>query len=1229
MRFLLSALAVTLGVMSVGSLADAPSGYQLSAIPEGYHLQSYDDCGVPERQPHVHAKDIYTFGGDVHGDEKARTVAWAEKKIEVDFDRLDSGKPYVIAVTYANEAANNRVQSIWAGSIQLQSPHALPKDKSERLFFTIPPETIHDGKLHLEFRLEAQVNVVVSIVELWSTDPSPKILRLSKVGGMMSDLQGRVMDLAYDGLPGADVELRRQGESKPLATTRTDSQGKFRFPRRMFEQIDRSAKLLVTATHDNITSEQTVNAADLFFDPIRYRPLPSIVDGLQTPQQSLNGIWRINLNSSDETRSEAIDAADWHDIQVPGQWIEQGFNVPEDKAALMSREFTVPAEWKGRRIILRFDSIHAGTQYWVNGKMLGSSENLFTPVEWDITDFARIGQTNRLDLKMIVATASERLSSSSSYTGHSLGGIDRSVKIFALPDIHIATMHLDAGLDDHYRNGNLQIDLGLANTEAAPRQNLSILVQIEDADGKPVHHSAEIPTAIDLKPGSTDLHIQSSVPNPLQWNAEQPNLYKLKLDLRDGDKLMERVERNIGFRRIEWKNSQLYVNGARIKLAGVARHEVDPLTGRADTARHGEEDVRLFKSANLNYIRTSHYPPTEEFLDAADRLGMYVECEAPFCWVAPAADLTDIKALLTPTSARIDFCHTHPSIIVWSIANESYWSDIFDIANKLTKSLDPSRPTTFNHPFANENGENCDIVNRHYLSMPFEDAVMGDTRPFLHGECFFEVYHERTDVGIDPGLRELWAHGSADPNSDFGKACIENWKVPGIHPGIYPGAWSYIVASKRFIGSVIWSGVDDQMFTVSGQKYSSESGNAYWGLIDGWRRPKPELWLAKLVFSPVWFPVRQFDWTRDMSTVRIPVENRYSFTNLSRLKFTWEFAGQTGSLNSDIAPGTKGEILLPVPKDAKAGDGVVLKVSDNAGMLVNTVMIHLGKPAPEKLPVPTAGAPSEKEDGNKMIIQGDRFAFVIDKTSGDFDLTDPRQHAPVTHFPRLHMTRFDFGDLSPNALPYAVLPAENTRVIDNVSAEAKDAAIAITTQDHYENFAGAVTWVIDRNGVGRVSYDYTYTGPDVPIRELGVRLAVKRDCDELHWRRWSEWDLFPEDHISRSAGVARAMRDSKWGPANSPENVRPTWPWSLNQTELGTNDFRSIKFNVYDAKLLTPNKDGVEVRALADAHVRACLAPGGVLLHVLSRCTLAPTTVKKGDHLAGEYSISLTMPVDR
>jgi beta-galactosidase len=968
-----------------------------------------------------------------------------------------------------------------------------------------------------------------------------------------------------------------------------------------------------------------LNKTNLFFEPVHYRPIAAKVMGLKQNTISLNGAWRMDPKPGQNVREKPLNAASWGNFIVPGQWAQQGYDIPLDKTAALAREFSIPAKWAGYRIFLRFDAIHGGTHYWLNGKALGYSENLFTPVEWEITDAARPGQMNRLDLQMIVATASERLSYSSGYTQHSLGGIDRAVRIYALPKLQIASLHLNAGLDMAYRDGELQIDLGLDNPYPDAQNGLVASVQLFDASGRRVKHSNPNIVFDSVKQGPATMRIESQVTNPLKWNAERPSLYRLVIELAKDGKMLERIERHIGFRKIEIKGRQLYVNGARVKLAGVCHHEIDPLTGRADTMRHAEEDVKLIKSANLNDVRTSHYPPTQEFLDAADRYGLYIESEAPFCWVAPANDLTDLKAILTPTSAMIDYNHAHPSVIIWSLANESHWSGLFDNSDKLCKQLDPTRPTTFNLAFSNEGKVTCDIMNRHYQKMPDDEILKGDPRPFMHGECFYLVYHERTDVAIDPGLRELWAGGSAEPTSEWGKSCLENLNTPGDpYPRMYPGAWSYIYKSDRVIGSEIWAGVDDITFLPGGKVGSSESGNAYWGLIDSWRRPKPELYLSKFMFSPVWFPVRELDYKPGQASVRVLVENRYSFTDLSQFDFIWEINGAKGKARVSVPPASKGEIEIPIQKGTPEGTTLLVRVIKGSSEIVNATL-SLGQRKPSPLPQPQAGAPKWNDDGRLITIEGQGFSLVLDRTTGDFDATNSKHKAPIVTFPSLHVTRHDYGDLNRKKPPYAEFPDAKTRVIESVTVVESDHGLEMTVKDHYEHFAGTIRWLIDKDGVGKISYDYTYTGNDLDSREIGVKALLPAEYDEVKWRRWSEWGNFPKDSISRTEGIAKARRNKKW--PDQPANVKPNWPWSQDQTELGTADFRSIKFHIYEVSLVAPDSSGVRVDANADAHFRSCLTKGGVMMHILTQCPLIQVVLNTGDRLTGDFSVRLMAKV--
>ena len=1203
----------------ISTASEAAMTYAIDSIPEGYQLQAYDDCGDWERQPHIRAKGVHEYNAsEVAADQKARTVAWHEREIQAVYEHLNPALDYVVAVTYANEPFNKRTQSLWAGEVELHGPHALPKGKAERLLFKIPRTATQDGALTLRFRLEGEVNAVVSVVELWAAAPSPKELHLSEVSWLYSDVEGRVLNLTYEPAAGVEVVLRKAGDAAALATAQTSADGAFRFDRALLTKLPPKTDMEIAARLDAQEVRKTIAAADLAFEPVRYRPIPTAVGGLDSAVIPLDGTWRIHTAPTDDIREAALDGAGWGEVHVPGQWLQQGYDVPQDKPVAMAKAFSIPKEWAGYRIVLRFDAIHAGTRYWINGKELGYSENLFTPVEWDVTDAARPGDINRLDLNMLVDTPSERLSYSCGYAFHNLGGIDRSVRIYALPPVHVRDMRCTADLDKEHRDGEVCVKVTLVNAAKEAQAEVRLEAQLfapNETIATPLFKEA-LGT---IESGSRTFTAAARVQDPLKWSAEKPALYRLVLELKRGETRLERIERNIGFRKIEVRDAQLYVNGRRIKVTGACHHELDPLTGRADTMRYAEQDVRLMKEANLNYIRTSHYPPAQELLDAADRIGMYVEVEAPFCWVAPDSSMAHVREVLTPTSAMIDYCHTHPSVMVWSLANESQFNRFFEISNRLCKDLDPTRPTTFNNP---DPKRVCDIANVHYPPMPYDEQLKDDPRPLLLGEYFFPICHEQTDVRIDPGLRELWGHGHSDPDSAWGKQCAACFDASMTHPGSPPGAWSHIVHSNRVIGAAIWAALDEPFYLPDGRKAGYAWHHGFWGLIDAWRRPKPEWWLSKQIFSPVWFPKPRVDFQAGQRAVRVPVENRYSFTDLNELEFVWEAAGAKGTLHIDVSPGASGELEIPIAEAAREGDTILLRVFDHNQAVVTARAIQLGKAADVPRPQPKAGPPKWTDKEGTIFVEAAHFAFVFDRASGDFRVVDPRHTAPVLAFPSLHVTRFDFGDLAgPNAPPYAVFPDAKSRVVEKVTVTERPEGLEIAVQDRYDAFAGSIRWLIDRDGMSRVSYDYVHTGDAINAREVGLRLLLKSDCDELRWRRWSEWGVYPEDNISRTEGTAKARRDPKYG--DDPESMRPTWPWTLDQNELGTNDFRGIKFNIYEASLAAPDGRGVRTHANADAHVRACLDEQGVRLHVLSECRLSPVVIKDGAHIVGECALEL------
>lgn len=1219
MRYDFLYLVALLILLSVGVRADSGDkkpDYRIDAIPDGYSLYEYDDCGVAGRQPHIDLTDCYNFtfaNSDTDdADLKSRSAVFSYKEIRINYNDLDPKRSYALALTYATDHVYKRVQSLWAGDIQLHGPIALPNGKAIREFVQIPESAVNDGKLALTIKIHGEVNATASVIELWASGPARKKLRLASVAGALGGLTGRVVDLAHEGVKDAQVKLFSADKDTVLTTTTTNDNGLFDFDEQFWKGNVTDIRIEASSGDEQIS--MTIPASELVFNPIRYRPMPVAVSGLKAHEISLKGVWKIDPTPTDSVRDNSLTAKSWSDINVPGQWLQQGFDIPQDKSAAMAKEFNIPDEWKDYRIFLRFDAIHAGTNYWLNGKKLGYSENLYTPVEWDITDAALVGKTNRLDLEMKVETASERLSYSSGYAFHGLGGIDRAVHVYALPKVHIKDMRLLTDLDSAYKDAEMKLNLTLENHDS---DSVVLHISVLDSNG----NAAKITHSI-VPINSNVIDTTIKVTNPLKWTAEKPHLYKMVLELKNNNSVIERIERNIGFRKIEIRGKQVYINGKTVKFAGACHHEFDPLTGRADTMRHAEQDVRLIKESNLNYLRTSHYPPTQELLDAADRLGVYIECEAPFCWVAPAEDLTDLKAILTPTSAMVDYCHTHPSIVMWSVANESSFNKTFEFSNRLIKELDPTRITAFNNP---DLERICDTVNWHYPPMPYRGEDMtDDPRPLFFGEYWFPVCHEQTDVSINPGLRELWGHGQAEPDSAFAKDASASFDQPIIMPGARAGTWSAIYHSKSILGGAIWAEIDEPFYFKNGTHCGFAWHHGFWGLYDAWRRPKPEAELAKLIFSPVWFPVRQIAYSPGQESITIPVENRYSFTNLSELAFNWEIGKKKGKIKANLAPSKTGNIKIPVPMGTGVGEKLTLRVSDAKGASVTTLNVALGKQKQVSLPEPKLGAPEWQDDGGKITVKGNNFGLVMDIKTGVFDTANPIHKAPITSFPILHITRHDYGDLNgPNSPPYEVLPNPKTREIEGVGCGEQMNGVEIRIKDHYDRFDGTVTWLIGKNGVGKISYDYTYIGEEsIDAREIGVSLLLPPQYDELKWKRWSEWgDVFPKDCISRTEGTAKSRR-SKDLP-DVADTVQPSWPWSLDQTELGTADFRSMKFNIYEASLVAPDGSGIRVNANADAHIRACLVKDGVKMHLLKQCPIGRILLKKDDRITGEFVVSL------
>jgi len=256
----------------------------------------------------------------------------------------------------------------------------------------------------------------------------------------------------------------------------------------------------------------------------------------------------------------------------------------------------------------------------------------------DITNLIKPG-INRIFISVQNESIADSLASTTQYAAFQIGGIFRKIYLMALPEINISDLKAEAGLADNYSTGTLRLHYTVKNQGKGQANNLTVKYLVRDKKGKEVSSSLIDKQLVTIEPGNTaNVIAESVVPGIQKWDCEHPNLYTLILQLYSGNSIIETITQKIGFRTIEVIGNQVFVNGMPLKLHGANRHETHPLTGRSVTPEICLQDAILFRNANCNYIRTSHYPPSEEFLNACDSLGMFVEVESPFCWVGHSAN---------------------------------------------------------------------------------------------------------------------------------------------------------------------------------------------------------------------------------------------------------------------------------------------------------------------------------------------------------------------------------------------------------------------------------------------------------------------------------------------------------------------------------------------------------------------------------------------------------------
>jgi beta-galactosidase len=885
------------------------------------------------------------------------------------------------------------------------------------------------------------------------------------------------------------------------------------------------------------------------FEIPRLSPKPTSVEGVQQSQISLNGKWDFQI--------EGYDAK--HTINVPGEWEMQGFTVNEGETAIYTRELMIPDDWKDKKIKLRFDGVSSHAFIKVNGKTVGEHEGGFVPFEVDITS-ALNNDENILQVKVQTQTISDKLACTSQYAAHIVGGLLRNIVLFALPETNISNITVNTTFDKQFNNATLQINT--ATAKAPDKESpTSFRYTLRDVTGKIVLHETS-------KEGITNIALK----RPQQWNPEHPYLFELVTELLQNGNSIETIKQKIGFRQIEVRGNVLLVNGMPVKLHGVCRHSIYPLTGRSVSDSLDVKDAGLFREANCNYIRTSHYPPSEAFLNACDSLGLFVESESSLCWIDHGAapiwrlwNYKDERFLPNMISANVEKMQAeknHPSIIIWSLSNESVWSPLWEKVLSVVKQLDSSRPTTFHDQCwggFNNAGSKADIAVYHYPGINGPAACDSMKRPVLFGEYAHIFCYSRRELSTDPGVR-----------NDYGAPLAQ------MYDSIYH--------HSACLGGAIWSGIDDIFDMPDGRII----GYGPWGVIDAWRRKKPEYFGVKKAYSPI--VITNLDKpVVENNKLKLFVENRYDFTSLKEIKIICRVDGVTQKIEANIPPHGAGVIDIPVNTNTKevyiafidprgfAADEEKIILQKNEAAVVGGNSNHLKK----------VNVTLTQNDASYFVTQGD-VQYDISKLTGiivSARKADQQilKQGPV--FGIVPMNDEDGGkpNVAGNTYQNNIYPLKNyplyTLFAKNITTQQTTEGIKISMDVIYKDAIGKQSYLFANDGKVVTQYEVQYGGADTLPYQYGLMMQLPKIFDKLSFKRKGSFTVYPENDIARNEGTV--MLNAKHVNGVEERGV-PKVDWKDDANDLGSNDFRSTKRNILDASLKDKNENKIVI--LSDGH---------------------------------------------
>jgi hypothetical protein len=774
------------------------------------------------------------------------------------------------------------------------------------------------------------------------------------------------------------------------------------------------------------------------------------------------------------------NAGVWMKIPVPSCWETKGFgnyeygNIKTSEVGEYRHAFTVPAAWQGRRVFLVFEGAMTDTEARVNGQSAGAMhQGGFGEFRYDVTKDLNFGASNLLEVTVKKVSANASVNDAERTADYWVfGGIFRPVYLEARPLENIERVAVDAKAD-----GEIAVHAFLSGAGGAR----TVAARVTDSSGVPL--GAEFSAAAPA--GASSVVLSAKLPAPKPWSPEFPNLYKLTIELRDGAKVLDARTETIGFRTIGFvANSGFTLNGKKIQLRGVNRHEFWPTDGRTSSRAQSIADIELIKSMNMNAVRMSHYPPAKHFLEECDRLGLLVLDELPG-WQGKYDDAIAPGLVREMVIRDVN----HPSILAWDNGNEGGSNGTVDDDFGL---WDPQNRKVL-HP-ANWDDTTGGVRTHHYAPYKTFLGYLGAGKPVLMPT---EIQHGLFDGGGGAGLADHWNAMRAAPNGG---------------------------------GMFIWALLDEGLARDDlGGRIDVVGDQAPDGLVGPYREKEASYFTVKALWSPVQIAApnpASFHGS-------LAVENRFDFTNLNQCKFRWELGWFPGPADSrdgfnigassrefsvfSVAPGATGTLALDLPANLSKFDALRVTATDPDGREIYTWTWPLRGEAQirDRIVKKAAGAAgaklSARVNGGELVVSNGERAWRFDLGNGRLKgVTVAGQPVSLSNGPR---------------------PVSGAWTTTRVT-HGFDGADYLVTMNDVTTASDGFQWRIRPDGWARLSYRYTITGAQ---KWLGITFDYpEADVTGLRWLGQGPYRVWKNRLEGQEIGVYRKAANAtdtgrQWG----------------------------------------------------------------------------------------------------